>query len=48
MNKSYWEARMFASMSPFMHAEKMKTPLLLIHGEDDNNSGTYPMQSEEF
>ena len=31
-----------------MHAEKMKTPLLLIHGEDDNNSGTYPMQSERY
>ena len=26
----------------------MKTPLLLIHGEDDNNSGTYPMQSERY
>ena len=31
-----------------MHAEKMKTPLLLIHGEADNNSGTYPMQSERY
>ena len=35
-------------MSPFMHADKMKTPLLLIHGEDDNNSGTYPMQSQRY
>ena len=35
-------------MSPFMHADKMKTPLLLIHGAADNNSGTYPMQSERY
>ena len=35
-------------MSPFMHAEKMKTPLLLVHGEADNNSGTYPLQSERY
>jgi len=35
-------------MSPFMNAHKMKTPLLLIHGEEDNNSGTYPMQSERY
>ena len=35
-------------MSPFMHADKIKTPLLLIHGNADNNSGTYPMQSERF
>jgi len=31
-----------------MHADKIKTPLLLIHGDADNNSGTYPMQSERF
>ena len=31
-----------------MHADKMRTPLLLIHGEADNNSGTYPMQSERY
>ncbi len=35
-------------MSPFMHADTMKTPLLLIHGEADNNSGTYPLQSERY
>ena len=35
-------------MSPFMHADKMKTPMLLIHGAADNNSGTYPMQSERY
>ncbi|MFK8104835.1 MAG: alpha/beta hydrolase family protein, partial [Saprospiraceae bacterium] len=47
--RSYWEApEIYNSMSPFMHADKMKTPLLLIHGEADNNSGTYPLQSERY
>jgi len=47
--RSYWEApEVYYTMSPFMHADKMKTPLLLIHGEADNNSGTYPMQSERY
>ncbi|MCF6296329.1 MAG: prolyl oligopeptidase family serine peptidase, partial [Flavobacteriaceae bacterium] len=47
--RSYWEApEVYYSMSPFMHADKMKTPLLLIHGEADNNSGTYPLQSERY
>ena len=48
-SRSYWEApEVYYNMSPFMHAEKMKTPLLLIHGEADNNSGTYPLQSERY
>lgn len=47
--RSYWEApEVYYNMSPFMHSDKMKTPLLLIHGEADNNSGTYPMQSERY
>ncbi|PID68550.1 MAG: S9 family peptidase [Flavobacteriales bacterium] len=47
--RNYWEApEVYYTMSPFMHAEKMKTPLLLIHGAADNNSGTYPMQSERY
>lgn len=47
--RSYWEApEIYYQMSPFMHADRMKTPLLLIHGEADNNSGTYPMQSERY
>ena len=47
--RNYWEApEVYNTMSPFMHAEKMKTPLLLIHGQADNNSGTYPMQSERY
>ncbi len=47
--RNYWEAAdIYNNMSPFMHADKMKHPLLLIHGEADNNSGTYPMQSERY
>ena len=47
--RSYWEApNVYYSMSPFMHANKMKTPLLLVHGEEDNNSGTYPLQSVRY
>ncbi|WP_019038477.1 S9 family peptidase [Psychroflexus tropicus] len=47
--RNYWEApEVYNTMSPFMNAEKMKTPLLLIHGQADNNSGTYPMQSERY
>lgn len=47
--RNYWEApEVYQSMSPFMHADKMKTPLLLIHGEADNNSGTHTMQSERY
>lgn len=47
--RNYWEApEVYNTMSPFMNADKMKTPLLLIHGEADNNSGTYPMQSERY
>ncbi|WPY99432.1 prolyl oligopeptidase family serine peptidase [Christiangramia sp. OXR-203] len=47
--RNYWEApEIYNTMSPFMHAEKMDTPLLMIHGEADNNSGTYPMQSERY
>lgn len=47
--RNYWEApEVYQNMSPFMHADKMKTPLLLVHGEADNNSGTYPLQSERY
>nr|WP_320118587.1 prolyl oligopeptidase family serine peptidase [uncultured Marinifilum sp.] len=47
--RNYWEApEVYYNMSPFMHAEKMKSALLLVHGEADNNSGTYPMQSERY
>ncbi len=47
--RNYWEAPdIYYNMSPFMHCDTMKTPLLLIHGEADNNSGTYPLQSERY
>ncbi len=47
--RSYWDSpETYNTMSPFMHSDKMKTPLLLIHGEADNNSGTYPLQSERY
>ncbi|MCL3779642.1 S9 family peptidase [Prolixibacteraceae bacterium JC049] len=47
--RSYWDApQIYNTMSPFMNASKMKHPLLLIHGKADNNSGTYPMQSERY
>lgn len=47
--RNYWEAPdVYFTMSPFMHVDKMKTPLLLIHGVEDNNAGTYPMQSERY
>ncbi|MBK6478296.1 MAG: prolyl oligopeptidase family serine peptidase [Saprospiraceae bacterium] len=35
-------------MSPFMHADKINEPILLIHGKADNNSGTFPIQSERL
>jgi dipeptidyl aminopeptidase/acylaminoacyl peptidase len=47
--RTYWDnPDIYLQMSPFMNAHKIKTPLLLIHGADDNNSGTFPMQSERM
>jgi dipeptidyl aminopeptidase/acylaminoacyl peptidase len=47
--RNFWEASdIYFGMSPFMHAEKIKTPILFIHGSEDNNSGTFPMQSERM
>ena len=39
---------LYLQMSPFFHAHKLEDPILLIHGAEDNNSGTFPMQSERF
>lgn len=39
---------MYAAMSPFMHAPKIDEPILLIHGERDDNSGTFPVQSQRL
>ena len=47
--RPFWEAKdVYMSISPFMHANKINEPLLLIHGEADNNSGTFPMQSRRL
>jgi len=47
--RTLWEAPdTYINMSPFMHADGIKTPLLLTHGEADNNSGTFPIQSERL
>ncbi len=47
--RTLWEAsEIYLRMSPFMYADKLKEPILLIHGEADNNSGTFPIQSERM
>ncbi|NNF39591.1 MAG: S9 family peptidase, partial [Gemmatimonadetes bacterium] len=47
--RTFWEApEIYFGMSPFMNAEKVDEPILLIHGEADNNSGTFPVQSIRF
>jgi dipeptidyl aminopeptidase/acylaminoacyl peptidase len=47
--RSYWQAaELYERMSPFTYADKIKTPILLIHGMADNNTGTYPIQSERM
>ena len=44
-----WEAPdVYLEMSPFFDADHIDTPLLMYHGQDDNNSGTYPIQSERL
>jgi dipeptidyl aminopeptidase/acylaminoacyl peptidase len=47
--RNYWDAPdVYNAMSPFINAEKMKTPLLLVHGDADNNSGTFTLQTERY
>ena len=47
--RSFWEATdVYDRMSPFRYADQITTPLLLIHGERDANSGTFPIQSERL
>ncbi len=47
--RTYWDApEIYYNMSPFMHADKINEPLLMIHGRADNNSGTFPLQSERL
>jgi dipeptidyl aminopeptidase/acylaminoacyl peptidase len=47
--RTLWEAdETYLQMSPFMFADQIKEPILLIHGEADDNSGTFPIQSERM
>ena len=47
--RTFWQAKDFyIEVSPFAQADKIDEPLLLIHGEDDSNSGTFPMQSRRM
>ncbi|MYC86919.1 MAG: prolyl oligopeptidase family serine peptidase, partial [Gemmatimonadales bacterium] len=47
--RDIWEApHVYMEMSPFFKADQINTPLLLYHGADDNNSGTYPIQSRRM
>lgn len=48
-DRTYWEnPDLYHAMSPFTYANKIKTPLLLVHGDADNNTGTFPIQSERM
>ena len=48
-DRTYWQAPdLYNAMSPFSNADKIKTPILLVHGEMDDNTGTYPIQSERM
>jgi len=47
--RTYWQApQLYYEMSPFSYADKIKTPLLLIHGDSDDNPGTFPINSERL
>jgi dipeptidyl aminopeptidase/acylaminoacyl peptidase len=47
--RTFWEVpELYAKMSPFWYANQVKDPILLMHGEADDNSGTFPIQSERF
>jgi dipeptidyl aminopeptidase/acylaminoacyl peptidase len=47
--RNYWDVpTIYNGMSPFMNADKMKTPLLLVHGDADNNPGTFTLQSDRY
>ncbi|CAN5727699.1 S9 family peptidase [soil metagenome] len=47
--RNFWEAtELYTKISPFFYANKINEPILLIHGEADNNTGTFPIQSERL
>lgn len=48
-DRTYWQVpQLYYEMSPFSFAHQLKTPILLIHGDSDDNTGTYPIQSERM
>jgi dipeptidyl aminopeptidase/acylaminoacyl peptidase len=48
-DRTYWQApQLYYEMSPFSFADKIKEPILLVHGEQDDNTGTYPINSERL
>lgn len=48
-DRTYWDVpQLYYEMSPFSYADKIKTPLLLIHGDSDDNPGTFPINSERL
>jgi dipeptidyl aminopeptidase/acylaminoacyl peptidase len=48
-DRTYWQApQLYFDMSPFSYADKIKTPILLIHGDTDDNPGTFPINSERL
>lgn len=47
--RNFWDVpEIYSGMSPFNSADKMKTPMLLVHGDADNNPGTFTLQSERY
>jgi len=47
--RTYWEApALYTRMSPFTYADSIKTPMLLVHGMADDNTGTFPINSERL
>ncbi len=47
--RSYWEVpEIYDRVSPFRYANRISAPILLVHGADDANSGTFPVQSERL
>jgi dipeptidyl aminopeptidase/acylaminoacyl peptidase len=47
--RDFWKAKeIYMNLSPFYYADRIKAPILLIHGEEDNNAGTFPIQSQRM
>lgn len=47
--RNYWEVpQLYNQISPFQNADKIKKPILLVHGDADNNTGTFTLQSDRY